>query len=334
MVTERPASTTVTGPKKLGRDTAGHVEFGAHLEPALRVRQGEIFAVETLDNWFDSLNEPGARPDLTKPPIGALQVFRANPVNGPIHVEGAEPGDALRVHIHDIAIRDWGWTGMLKARGMTGTLAYFAEIDEDFATIIRHVPGPSGTFADGEAVMDVGREVRWPLAPFIGVIATAPERGVENTVISQGAWGGNLDVRDVSAGNVVELNSAHEGGLLFVGDVHASQGDSEFTGIANETAAELLLSVEVMKGRQIPGALRIEKPNSLVQVESARNAGGRDRALTWVFINMIRWLVEDYGMSKREAVLHMTANSLVRTHIYQNTSGAFCCGVEFPKSCV
>jgi hypothetical protein len=46
----------------------------------------------------------------------------------------------------------------------------FSEIDSDFSTVIRHLPGPSGTLDDGEAVMNVGREVRWPLAPFLGVI--------------------------------------------------------------------------------------------------------------------------------------------------------------------
>jgi hypothetical protein len=96
-------------------------------------------------------------------------------------------------------VRDWGWTGTIRGFGQLTGLSDFGDIDEDFSTLIRHVPGRSGTLDDGEAVMNVGREVRWPLAPFLGVIVTAPERGIENTVISQGPWGGNLDVRDVCA---------------------------------------------------------------------------------------------------------------------------------------
>jgi acetamidase/formamidase len=176
------------------------------------------------------------------------------------------------------------------------------------------------------------REVRWPLAPFLGVIVTAPERGTENTVISQGPWGGNLDVRDVCAGHKIHLNATHPGGLLFLGDVHASQGDSELSGIADETAADVILSCGVLKGRTTPGVLRIEKPDSIVQVDSARNSGSPERALHNSFVNMIRWLVTDYGLSQREVYLHMTANSLVRINVYQFTSGAFfTCGVEFPK---
>jgi amidase len=168
--------------------------------------------------------------------------------------------------------------------------------------------------------------------PFLGVIVTAPERGIENTVISQGPWGGNLDIRNVCAGHKIHLNCTHAGGLLFLGDVHASQGDSELTGIADETAADVILSCSAIKGKSTPGVLRIEKPESIVQVDSARHSGSPERALHNSFVNMIRWLVSDFGMSKREAYLHMTANSLVRINVYQFTSGAFfTCGVEFPK---
>ena len=320
--------------KKIPREKSTITEFGSHLKPELVVDLREKFVIETNDNWWNLLGEPGARPRPAEPPLAALQVFRANPVGGPVFVNGVQPGDTLMVDIERIAVRDWGWTGTIKGFGQLTGLSELGEIDEDFSTVVRHIPGRSGTLDDGQAVMNVGREVRWPLAPFCGVIVTAPERGVENTVTSQGAWGGNIDVRDICAGHKIHLNASHPGGLLFLGDVHASQGNSELTGIANETAADVTLSCDVIKGKPTPGVCRIDKPKSLVQVDSARNSGGMDRALTNCFLNMIRWLVSDYGMSKREAYLHMTANSLVRINIYQYTSGFFACGVEFPKECL
>ena len=135
--------------------------------------------------------------------------------------------------------------------------------------------------------MDVGREVRWPLAPFIGTIVTAPERGVENSVTSQGEWGGNLDVRDVAAGNRILLNASHDGGLLFLGDVHGSQGDSELSGIADETAADVTLRCDVISDHQVPGVGRIEKPGSLVQLDCARRAGSPEAALQSCFTNLM-----------------------------------------------
>jgi amidase len=179
--------------------------------------------------------------------------------------------------------------------------------------------------------MNVGREVRWPLAPFIGTIVTAPERGIENTLIGQGPWGGNIDSRDIAPGHRIHLNASHAGGLLFLGDVHGSQGDSELTGIADETAADVTISCDVLKGVTTPGVCRIEKPDSLVQVDSARNAGSMEAALRNCFMNMMRWLVDGHGVDRREAYLHMTANSGVRINVYQFVSPFFTCGVEFPK---
>ena len=320
--------------KRLPREKATLTEFGAHLAPVFEVELGETFVIETNDNWWNLLGEPGAVPRPNEPPVAALQTGRANPVGGPVYVRGIEPGDTLVVSVEAIAVREWGWTGTIEGFGQLSQISGFSDVCGNFSTVIRHVAGPSGTLYDGHAVMNVGREVRWPLAPFLGVLVTAPERGIENTVTSQGPWGGNIDVRDICAGRKVHLNASHPGGLLFVGDVHGSQADSELTGIANETAADVTLSCRVVKGRRTPGVCRIETPDSIVQVDSARNAGSIERALTNCFVYLIRWLVDDFGMSRREAYLHMSANSLVRINVYQFTSGFFTCGVEFPKRCL
>ena len=226
--------------KRILREHAVHVEFGGDVEPELRVDLGETFVIETNDNWWNLLSK-GERPDTEAPPLAALQYPRSNPVGGPVFVNGVDAGDTLVVDIEEIAIRDWGWTGTLEGRGPIAGMSEWKEIDEAFSTVIRHIPGKSGTLKDGLAVMNLGnREVRWPLAPFIGVIVTAPERGVENTLTSQGPWGGNIDVRDIAAGNKIHLNVGRKGGMLYAGDVHGSQADSEFTAIANETAADLI----------------------------------------------------------------------------------------------
>jgi acetamidase/formamidase len=324
-------STTENKLQRLPRDKAFLVEYGGDIAPELTVDLGETFVVETNDNWWNLLGEEGSVPDVTTPPVGARQYVRGNPLAGPIYVDGVQPGDTLVVGIEEIAVRDWGWTGTIAGFGPVAGLTEWQAVDEPFSTVIKHVPGPSGTLLDGEAVMNVGREVRWPLAPFIGTIVTAPERGSENSLVGQGPWGGNIDTRDIAAGHKIHLNATHHGGLLFLGDVHASQADSELTGIADETAADVTITCDVLKDRTTPGVCRIEKPDSLVQVDSLRNAGGMESALKNCFLNMMRWLIDDYGMDRREAYLHMTANSEVRINVYQFTTGFFTCGVEFPK---
>jgi amidase len=318
--------------QRLGRETATHTEYGSHLDPQLRVELGETFVVETNDNFFNSVKDSPELSQLSTPPLAAQQVIRGNPVAGPIYVEGVEAGDTLVVELESIAVRDWGWTGIVPGMGIMDRRVGWEELTGPFATVIQHEPGPSGTLEDGTAVMNVGREARWPLAPFLGVLATAPERGSENTVVTAGPWGGNIDVRDIKAGHRIHLNASHDGGLLFLGDAHASQGDSELTGIANETAADVTLRCDVIRQRRVPGVCRIETPTSLIQVDAARHAGSLEGALNSCFEHMIGWLVEEHGMDSREAYLHMTANSEVRINVYQFCLGLFTCGVEFPRT--
>ena len=84
--------------------------------------------------------------------------------------------------------------------------------------------------------------------PFCGTLACAPEREVFTSLLGQGPFGGNIDCRDVRAGHTILLNAYHEGGLLYVGDMHGGQGDTEFTGIADETRATIQLSATVDQG--------------------------------------------------------------------------------------
>src|ERR1019366_5411397 len=93
--------------KRILRDKSTVTEFGAHLKPELVVDPREKFVIETNDNWWNLLGEAGARPRPTEPPLAALQIFRANPVGGPVFVNGVKPGDTLVVDIERI---DAIWT--------------------------------------------------------------------------------------------------------------------------------------------------------------------------------------------------------------------------------
>jgi acetamidase/formamidase len=188
--------------------------------------------------------------------------------------------------------------------------------------VIKLISGPSGTTSDGKAVFEInGYKWIWDLNPHIGTIFTCPEkgRGVVNSLTVAGPSGGNQDIRDVCKGNTIYLNCFNKGGLIFLGDVHASMADSEFSCVADETDGDVILSAEVIKNKRIPGTLRIETPNSIIQVDAGRNAGGPKEAIDSCFVGMMTWLVEDYGFGKLEAYLHMSANSGVRVNVYQCT---------------
>jgi acetamidase/formamidase len=298
---------------RISREEAAATEFGAHLKPQISVRTGESFVAETRDAFSG-----GKYP---------------NPLAGPIYVEGLEAGDLLVLEIEDIVPGERGRTGFLPTFSNLAGNSEFPELQQPYSLVTYHRAGPSGTTSDGTGRFEVTRDVSYPLRPFLGTIVTAPERGVENTLTSQGSWGGNIDCRDVRKGSRVMLNTYHDGGLLFFGDAHAAQADSEFTAIADETSADVRARCLLIEQKRIPGVVRIETSESLIQVDSAKNSGSMERALNGAFIGMMRWLTEDHGVDTKEAYLQLSVNPDVRIHTYQfiGPVGAYVVGVEFPK---
>ena len=139
-------------------------------------------------------------------------------------------------------------------------------MSKDYQTrIFKHLPGPSGTTRDGTIEFGA-RGLSWPITPFIGTLGVCPDREVLTSVDGQGDWGGNIDVRDVAPGNRIYLPVSHDGGLFYLGDVHASQGDTELTGTAAETNATVRrLKLGLAKGKtvapaQVPLPLRPASP--------------------------------------------------------------------------
>lgn len=320
------------------REDATVYNWSGETKPLLEVEQGETFRVETWDALQGNIYDHGTGeftqedvPMVTPKPPG----FQCNPLAGPIYVEGAEEGDLLKVNIEDIIPTDQGWTGTMKPLGILHDKVDWEECHGWYAHMIDHEPGPSGTTADGKGIFEINDHTwEWDLNPHIGTIASAPARGSINSLTTQGPWGGNQDIRDVSKGNSVYINSFNEGGMVCLGDVHGSQGDSELTGFADETKAEVELNIEVIKDKQIPGSMRIEKPESIIQVDNAKVEGTPTRAYEGAFKGLMRWLVDEYGFGKREAYIHMSANPDVRINTYQFLPGInfHVTGVEYPKS--
>src|SRR4051794_11602840 len=237
--------------KRIPRGQVRKYAFNGDEAPVVTVRPGEVFEVETEDastGYFRSPEHkaiPALRPGFDRdPPL-------VNPVVGPIAVEGAERGDTLVVTIDEIRVGDSSWIAIGPRRGPLGESTRWPELSGVYTTkLFRHTPGPSGTTRDG--TLHFSDRLSWPITPFVGTLGVAPDREVTTSIDGQGPWGGNLDIRDVAPGNRVLLPVQRPGALFYLGDVHASQGDTEFTGTAAETTAAVRLSLSLVKGRGIP----------------------------------------------------------------------------------
>jgi acetamidase/formamidase len=298
--------------RRIERDQARKFAFDWRDTPVLRVAPGEPFEIETWDassGYFRTPADkavPARRPGFDRsPPL-------ANPVAGPVHVEGAQRGDTLVVSIDSVEVADYSWIAVGPRRGPLGESTRWPELSADYTTrIFRHTPGPSGTTRDG--TLHFSDRISWPITPFVGTLGVAPDREVATSLDGQGEWGGNLDVRDVCAGHRVLLPVFHPGALFYLGDVHASQGDTEFTGTAAETCATVRLRLDVLKGRRVPW-MRIERPDSVVSVYAYRPL---EVAVETATVNLMDWLITDYGFTPTDAYCLVSTCPDFRINVYQ-----------------
>lgn len=315
--------------KRIHREQARKYAFNGNDEPLLNVERGECFEIETYDagtGYFKSPDDkaiPGNRPGFDRTPP------QANPIGGPVFLDGAARGDILVVTIEDILVDDYSWIAIGPRRGPLGESTRWPELSADYTTkIFRHTPGPSGTNRDG--TLQFNDRISWPITPFIGTLGVAPDREVATSIDGQGEWGGNLDIRDAAPGNKIFLPIFHPGALFYLGDVHASQGDTEFTGTAAETKATVRIHLDLIKNKRLPW-MRIEKRDSIVSIHAAKPL---ETAVETATTNLMDWLVTEYSFTPTDAYCLVSTCPDFRINVYQMVKIgklSYVAGAEIPK---
>lgn len=264
-----------------------HFTWDNSIEPVYSVEPGKSLNFEVTDSSAGQLNSKSVKED-----VAGLDFERVNPVNGPVYVNGAQPGDTLEVEIEGFGPQSWGWTAVIPGFGL---------LHEQFQDPYLKI----WDLKKGKAEFLSGIEI--PIAPFPGTIGVAlPEKGAYS-VVPPRKNGGNMDIRHLTKGTKLYLPVWVEGALFSVGDTHAAQGDGEVCGTAIEAPMDIQLRFKLHKGKQIsepqfetPGPLNPE-PES--KGYFATTGYGEDlmtatkKAVTY----MIEHLVMKYGLSDVEA---------------------------------
>jgi acetamidase/formamidase len=203
--------------------------FDATLTPVVRVASGDTVSIDCVSGGADILPERGSNfevlPDLLAIHEKLEPKLGAHILTGPVAVEGAEPGDVLQIDILNIDLRqNWGYT---RIRPLVGTLP------EDFP--VRKTWHSGIDRQRGVATLPTGHEI--DLAPFFGVMGVAP-RPVYGACssIQPREFGGNMDLKELTAGTTLYLPVFAPGALFSCGDGHGVQGDGEVCITALETA--------------------------------------------------------------------------------------------------
>ncbi len=211
-------------PRQTVSDEHRIYEFTPDLEPAVTVDPGDQLTFETLNSVEDAVR--------TEDDLVSEVPEEVNAATGPVAVDGATPGDLLKVEIEDVRVReDIGRVLVMPGFG----LQQDAEAVDAPRTRITDVDRDSLTF----------RGVTIPLDPMIGTIGVAPESESYSTLFPHD-HGGNLDTTDMVAGTTAYFPVFQPGGLLAMGDSKAVMADGEVCGTGAEIGTEIDVTVDVV----------------------------------------------------------------------------------------
>ena len=261
--------------------------------PALRINPGDTVITSTRD----ASNDIYTTSDTTIFP--KLDLSAVNPQTGPFYINGAEPGDTLVVHIDHIGLnRDWGWGG---------SIPYFGTLEPEYKTAMITEPAPDILYIwrldldRNVGILDLPRSrvgrIEVPLRPFLGTIGTALGGKECWSSLTPGPHGANMDFNEVVEGVTMYFPVFVDGALFMLGDGHAAQGDGEVDGAAIETSFDVTFTVDLIKGKTIAWP-RLVNDELIMSIGSTRPLID---AVRLACVDLINWLVADYGFDKLEA---------------------------------
>lgn len=289
--------------------------FSASLAPVLRIRSGDLVRIEAVthhagddpDLMFDGGVEAlfaGIAPEERRPGPHIM--------TGPIHIEGARPGDLLEVRYLEMTPRclygsnlaaSWGY--LHEELGRKDRVTIY-EIDPHASTAralyAYDFPDAYGTPGAITRCPECDRQsalpgVRIPIRPHLGTAGVAPDVAGRVSSVPPGKHGGNIDNWRIGAGATMYYPVQVDGALFSLGDPHISQGDGELSGTAIEASLDVLMQIRVRRDFSFPSPL-LETPDSWIVhgFDADLNVAMRNAAL-----DMLAFLTEQRRLSRDDA---------------------------------
>ena len=271
--------------------------------PVATAKSGDTVCFETLDCFGCQLKSEDQL-------LGGLDWSNINPATGPLFVEGAEPGDVLKVEILKIELDKQGVMVDGPGSGVTGVA-----VSSESTKIL--------PVSDG--VVKFNEKLSFPICPMIGVIGTAPaEEGVDTG--TPGPHGGNMDCTRIGEGATLYLPVNVEGALLAMGDLHALMGDGEVEVCGVEIAGAVTVRVTVLKNCALPTPFLVNKEAAM----AIFSAESLDDAAVGATMSMHSFLMKELHMNEHEAGMLLSVVGNLR--ICQIVDPEKTCRMELPLS--
>lgn len=247
---------------------------------------------------------------------------------GPFYVEGATTNDILVVEIirvqpnHDLAaVQLYSDFGGLATDSRLRLLNDPIEARRYEWSLDREAMTGTVTLPDSEM-----GEITIELRPMLGRVAVAPADGEAFTGLWPGNFGGNMDAPEVREGTTVYLPVFNDGAYFYFGDGHARQGEGEVNGTGLETSMDVTLRIDLIKNKTIAWP-RLEDDEHIMVVGSARPLID---AFRLAHVELIEWLVADYGFGKWDA--YMLVGQLGESTVANIVDPLYTVVAKYPKA--
>lgn len=202
--------------------------------PRLTVAPGDTVTFQCADSSGGQVTPGWTASDFK----ARFDPLRIHSLTGPVAIDGAEPGDQLEIKIEAYQHHGWAWTSLIPGLGL---------LAEDFPENHLFI-----WTLDGDRTRSFPG-VTLDLHPFAGIIGVQRAESGEFRTRAPGAFGGNMDVRQLTAGTTLFLPVSTPGAGVLVGDCHAAQGDGEVCINGMEAAMDVTLTFHLRKRVPLAG---------------------------------------------------------------------------------
>ncbi|WJY27348.1 MULTISPECIES: acetamidase/formamidase family protein [Sporosarcina] len=254
--------------------------FSSEHQPVKKVDAGTTIEIETYDCFKDQVQSPETK-------ISGIDWDAINPATGPIYVNGAEPGDVLKVTIKKLEI---GNQGVMATGPDLGVMGHrLTELESKIIPIENN----RAKFND---------KLSLPLNPMIGVIGVAPA-GDPVSCGTPGSHGGNMDTKLITEGAVLYFPVSAQGALFALGDFHAAMGDGEVCVSGIEVPGRATVTLDVVKQTEIRHPL-LENESGFTYLVSANTL---DEAVKTAVEETADLLADRTGLSLADVTMLLSA---------------------------
>ena len=254
--------------------------FDSAMQPVVTVDPGTVIEIETWDCFTGQVQSENDT-------IAQLDLSRVNSATGPIAVNGAEPGDSLSVTFIDIK------------PGPQGA----AMVIPEWGQLVEHCKSPTTRiFKVKDGVITMNDKVSFPTRPMFGVVGVAPAEGVIPTFLAD-RHGGNMDDHQNGIGATLHMPVFQPGGMLAIGDMHASMGDGEISGTGVEIGGTATIKVDLIKGKH--GGWPITERSDSWYTHGT-HADSIDAALKSACEEAAKLLVDQWGFTMEDAFIFLS----------------------------